>query len=211
MSRRDVLRFATVGALVGLALVLGCSRARAMTVADAYARGTAYLEAQGVAINRRPVVIGDAGTMRACGGSPVVQSGIGCAGLSYPDRIEISQTAWDSIVIARRGWPPGPGFYVLLHEALHLPDHVGNGANEGATDALACDLYPGWVRAITGIAWPSPPPRYPREVQVVREASHRATGQPWRSWAARRWRRAYEQSSDELRAQMLAAAFGQGA
>jgi hypothetical protein len=120
--------------------------------------------------------------------------------------MEAKATTWTHDLVGLAG--PGE---MLVHETLHLRDSA-DPLNEGAVDAVAIDLTPSWMQAFLGKdATPGKgygslyASLYPEQVRTIRALSVKATGQRWRSRAARLWRRAYLLADDLTRAQMIEA------
>jgi hypothetical protein len=110
-----------------------------------------------------------------------------CAGLSYPDRIELIPPARRGLALLDKG--RSAAFIELLeHETLHKDYDAWNIYNEGVVEALAWDLLPAacW-KFLRERCWSKP--FYPKQVTRVRTASKFATGRPWKSRAARNWRK----------------------
>jgi hypothetical protein len=115
-------------------------------------------------------------------------AGMATAGVIYLDREESpyyrAPVAYWSYDIAE----------TLLHEVIHQVGLSKGGIpvdlmwiEEGVTEAVASDLMPVFLRRL-GALQNRGEVTYPTYVRAVRRASLVATGQPWLSPAARRWR-----------------------
>ena len=161
-----------------------------------------FLAGAGLPVAHRPLRSADKASMDRCGtpgglaGSPY-----GCDGLAYAD-----------VIFLRAGFigrlARGDEFAVetLLHEQLHTDRDYAR-IDEGVVDALAADLTPAFMHRIGAHAWGPVELHYDALVQVVRQASARATGGSWRARAARLWRRALWPMTSAERAQLIEGAF----
>lgn len=98
------------------------------------------------------------------------------------------------------------GAYLALHEAAHRPDVMyctPSYYEEGIADALARDLHPTLVARWGGDVHSYVSYAYDPNVVTIRTRSSLATGKPYRSRAARLWRRTLWASNCEQRATML--------
>ena len=191
------------GAVMVLALLaLACSQA--LGAADDVAkRSQAFLERTlGVQVSDRPVVLGTHPEMETCGGQPALAALMGgCAGLAYEDRIAVSVSVLMGLE-DRETWALG----VIFHEQAHRSDDLP-GLDEGVVQALTADLCPSLAFSLWGKRGACEYGVYPDEVRAVRVASTRATGEPWRSRAARIWRRALWLADHDARVAMFAGAW----
>jgi hypothetical protein len=172
-------------------LVAGAIVQRATAApADLVSRTEAWVEGTvGVDLPDRVVAPLEAASCTAGGAGS-----FGCVGAAYRDRIELHPAVWRSLGVidatGRDGWAEGE---TLLHELLHTDrdDATPTALGEGIVDAVAKDLYMPWTRAmgLTHWNWNASQSSYPTELAAVRKASALATGKPWRSRAARLWRR----------------------
>jgi hypothetical protein len=177
----------TVAALVAVIAFPGTAAA---SPADLVSRTKVWVEdTVGVELPDRQVMPLDAASCTAGGAGS-----FGCVGAAYRDRIELHPGVWRTLGIVeatgRDGWAEGE---TLLHELLHTErdDATPVELAEGIVDAVAKDLYMPWTRAMRLTHWNWNPSQssYPAELAAVRKASALATGKPWKSRAARLWRR----------------------
>lgn len=167
-------------------------------------RTDAWLEATlGVAIPDRPVFEITGAAAQECE----------CRAQAWDDRLEFTPSVWNGLAsLDHEPVDYSADGQALLHETLHTADGmtITNPAlEEGVVDALALDLYPAWGKAMGVYVWPTAP-NYPAEVRLVRTASARATGTPWRSRAARLWRRDLWRADQSTRTALVVAAFTKG-
>lgn len=103
-----------------------------------------------------------------------------------PDVVHVQER--EAYKIENQSHEYGPA--VVIHELLHRNDRMTcwtEYAEEGVVDALTADLVPiysskYWHVKLRHELF------YPRAVRFVRQRSARATGTPWRSYTARKWR-----------------------
>jgi hypothetical protein len=190
-------------------LAIAMSGSAAAAPADLAARTETWVERTlRVEIPDRPLM---AMTNSGCGG--VVTDMLGCDAVAYHDRIEVTPEVWWEIDnLERTGLDPYRRGALVLHELLH-DNHAADTPREleeGVVEAVALDLYPAWAKAM-GLR---PAPRdivstsYPVERDAVRKASALATGKPWKSRAARLWRRDLWRADAATRQEVYAAAWG---
>ena len=195
-------------ATVLAALAFGAGVATASPV-DLSARTEVWLEGTlGVDLPDKPVMPLNAASCTAAGAGS-----FGCVGAAYHDRIELHPDVWRNLTRVdekgRDGWGDGG---TLLHELLHTErdDATPVALGEGIVEAVAKDLYLPWTRAMRLTVWnwqPTLSP-YERELAAVRKASALATGKPWKSRAARLWRRDLWRMDAEGRVAVYTAAWG---
>lgn len=149
-------------------------------------------------------------SMEGCGG---MTAPLGCDALAYYDRVEIGTEPWVDIVrMERTRRDPWRRGQLLLHEILH-DDHAlatPVGLEEGIAEAVSIDLYAAWGRAMKLVSWPAEDvysSSYPEELAAVRKASALATGRPWKSRAARLWRRDLWRADSATRVAMYESAW----
>jgi hypothetical protein len=192
-----------LGAVMCLALfALGATEAVGAPD-DVAQRSEAFLERTlGVQIADRPVVLGTHDEMETCGGQPALAALMGgCAGLAYDDHIAVSAHVLSGLE-NREPWALG----VIFHEQGHRTDDLP-GLDEGIVQALTADLCPSLASFLWGKRGACEYGVYPDEVRAVRVASARATGEPWRSRAARMWRRGLWLAHHDARVTMFARAW----
>jgi hypothetical protein len=115
------------------------------------------------------------------------------SGMATPGTVWFA--ASDATVFSRptRSWP-ADRHAAVLHEVLHQVSMArgldGDGdmaVEEGAVEAVTHDLRPTWLKRMIGRD-ASVAVAYPGFVATVRRKSATATGSPWKSTAAARWR-----------------------
>jgi hypothetical protein len=189
LTRSLAIAIATAVMFAGLVAGAIIQRATA-TPTDLAARTETWLEQTlRVELTDRPFTLMADST---CGG--VATDMLGCEAVAFGNRIEVTPFVWWTLDNAERTrLDPYRRGALVLHELLHdnhaptTPRHL----EEGIVEAVALDLYPAWAKWV-GLR---PGPRdivstsYPKELDAVRKASALATGKPWKSRAARLWRR----------------------
>jgi hypothetical protein len=193
-----------------LAAVLTLAGPAAASPADLAARTDAWLERTlGAELTDKQVEPLNAASCAAAENA----GQFGCVGAAYRDRIELHPDVWRNITrideTGRDGWGEGA---TLLHELLHTErdDATPVALGEGIVEAVAKDLYLPWTRGMRLTVWNWDPilTPYPAEVAAVRKASALATGKPWKSRAARLWRRDLWRMDAESRVAVYEAAWG---
>lgn len=203
--------------LAGMLAVSFASYAAGADAADQLsARSTAMLErVTGADLPTRPIIAVPDVDLDECQPFVAVAMPRGCAAAASADAIYVRAAQRRAIARLARmhprlDWPDVDTATTVIHEGLHDGRRFGP-VEEGIVAALTWDLTPAWfwqtlrVRGVRagplGYAdrgWP----------QMIREASHRATGKPWPSWAARRWRIWLYTLSDAARVAAIEGAFG---
>lgn len=197
-------------AILCVAFLIAMVGQAAAAPGDLAARTETWMERTlGVELPARPLVAADIST---CGG--VATDIGGCEAVAFGDRIEVGPETWRDIeVVERTGIDRYRRGQLLLHELLH-DDHAAwtpTDLEEGIVEAVSQDLYAAWGKAMGLREWSRADVNtssYPAQLAAVRKASALATGVPWKSRAARLWRRDLWRADAVTRVEMYEAAWG---
>lgn len=209
MTWKRAARYYLLGFIPTLLLVLGINASFANAATRAQDQATlnqwtpaliSWIErTTGTDIPNRPVVIADK-PLPLPGREPA-------AGWVLPGTTYLSADAAREVAHFLRhrgthGWDTY-SVHVYLHELLHRGAEYGN-TEEMATEAMTVDLFPAFIKRVTGDPYPwKPIIGYPELTNKLRAQSAKATGTSVNSRGARIWRRAFWAGGPEKRAAML--------